>query len=194
MWTTLLKQPSPSLQWGVVIGASVAAAAFDLRSRRIPNWLTGLTFLLGVASAVWVGRLAGLADGSVACVMMAIPYVLLFLLAGGGAADAKLMGAIGMWLGVRNGLLTLLLVLACGAVFGIAYSIAKRKVASVTGNLLVITVGVAALLTGRGRWSQATKLFPDQEAMLSVPYGVSIFAGVCIAAALALSHPGRALL
>ena len=36
------------LQWGVVIGASLAAAIFDLRERRIPNMLCGPLFIAGL--------------------------------------------------------------------------------------------------------------------------------------------------
>ena len=115
-------QMSPSdtaavlLQWGVVIGASLVAAAFDLQTRRIPNALTMPLLLAGLIRAIWLGRLLGLADAAAACFLLAMPFVLLFVFAGGGAGDAKLMGAIGAWLGLAQGMRVLLCVAAAGII------------------------------------------------------------------------------
>jgi Flp pilus assembly protein protease CpaA len=89
MLTTLWNTNLPFLQWGVVIGASTAAAVWDLRQRRIPNILTGPLFIGGLVWAIWVGGLPGLGEALVACIILAAPYVWLFLVAGGGAGDAK---------------------------------------------------------------------------------------------------------
>ena len=100
MWAaTLWDHNMLPLQWGVVIGTALAAAVCDLRTRRVPNLLTGPIVLAGLAWGIWVGGWAGLADSVAGCLLLAIPYVLLFVFAGGGAGDAKLMGAIGSrWL------------------------------------------------------------------------------------------------
>jgi prepilin signal peptidase PulO-like enzyme (type II secretory pathway) len=73
MLTTLWNTNLPFLQWGVVIGASTAAAVWDLRQRRIPNILTGPLFIGGLVWAIWVGGLAGLGEALVACVILAAP-------------------------------------------------------------------------------------------------------------------------
>jgi prepilin signal peptidase PulO-like enzyme (type II secretory pathway) len=85
-------------QWGVVFGTSLAAAIFDLRSKRIPNALTIPLLVAGLVWATWIGGLSGLGNAAAACFLLALPYVFLFLFAKGGAGDAKLMGAIGAWL------------------------------------------------------------------------------------------------
>ena len=63
MMTTLFHHEWLALQWSVVIGASLVGAAFDLRSRRIPNWLTFPVLLAGLVTACFWGGWAGLADG-----------------------------------------------------------------------------------------------------------------------------------
>src|SRR5687768_7423149 len=111
MWaTTLQNHPSPLLQWGAVLGATAVAAFTDSRARRIPNWLTGPVLAAGLIQAVVVGGGAGLADSLAAMLMLALPYIVLFLFAGGGAGDAKLMGALGSWLGLVQGAVVLGLV------------------------------------------------------------------------------------
>ncbi|MDX2181298.1 MAG: A24 family peptidase [Bryobacteraceae bacterium] len=82
--------------WAVALAA--AATWFDLRERRIPNWLCAAGFALGVALH-WRDGLLG------AALAMAI-YAPLYLLRGVGAGDVKLMAAVGAiagpwnWLGV----------------------------------------------------------------------------------------------
>ncbi|MBM4028430.1 MAG: prepilin peptidase [Planctomycetes bacterium] len=84
-----------AVQWGVVLGASLAAALTDLRNRRIPNRLTMPLALVGLAVAFYGGGWANLGAAGAAYLVLALPYILLFLLAGGGAGDAKMMGATG---------------------------------------------------------------------------------------------------
>ena len=107
MFLTLWDHSVVPVQWGVVLCVSLIGAITDLRSGRIPNFLTMPILLAGATWAVWLCGPAGLADALLGCLLLATPYVLLFVFAGGGAGDAKLMGAIGAWLGVVNGLVAL---------------------------------------------------------------------------------------
>ena len=93
---------SYTLPWGVVLLTSLAGAVTDLHARRVPNRLTFPVLLGGLLWATYEGGAAGLADAAGACVLLALPFVLLFVLANGGAGDAKLMGALGAWLGVAR--------------------------------------------------------------------------------------------
>jgi len=177
MWN----ESSPHVQWGVVIIASLAAAIVDLRTRRIPNWLTGSLFLVGVLRACLGYGLAGLGDGLVGCLIMALPFVLLFAFAGGGAADAKLMGALGVWLGTRNGLVAVAAVSVAGGLLGVIHAIMRRRFRGVIANLALLGWGFWGMLATRGRWADAAAAIPQPQAMLPMPYGLSIFVGICLA-------------
>ena len=182
MWAeTLWNHHLLPLQWGAVIGTSLVAAVCDLRSRRVPNLLTGPMVLAGLAWGAWVGGWAGLADSVAGCLLLAIPYVLLFVFAGGGAGDAKLMGAIGAWLGVRNGAVALFAVALAGILLAVGFAVAKRRVGSVAGNMGRIFSAFMFLVVRR-RLSEAQGLLPETATMEKVPYAVAVFAGVCIAA------------
>ncbi len=76
-----------------------AAAVSDLRTRRIPNLLTLPALLLGLGYQAAFFGWAGLADAGLAFVMGFGILFVLWLIGGGGGGDAKLMGALSVWLG-----------------------------------------------------------------------------------------------
>jgi prepilin peptidase CpaA len=91
-----------------------AAVAGDLRSRSIPNWLTGGGMAAGVACGWWMGGLAGLA-AAVAGAVVGFSILLVFHICGGlGGGDVKLMAAFGALLGPRD----VLAAAALGAIAG----------------------------------------------------------------------------
>ncbi|HZM00182.1 MAG TPA: prepilin peptidase [Planctomycetota bacterium] len=183
MWaTTLYGQSVPAVQWGAVIGASLAAAVIDARSRRIPNWLTGALLLGGLAHAGIVGGGTGLLDATAACLVLALPYVLLFALAGGGAGDAKLMGAIGAWLGLVYGTATLVAVCLAGVVLGLLYAASARRLGAVGASIRNVGRAVVYPLFGAGSLRDLPQLMPDTKGVQTMPYGVAILAGVIAAA------------
>jgi len=172
-------------QWGVVIGASLVAALGDVRQRRIPNALTFPLLLVGLIWATWIGGFSGLAGAVGACLLLALPYVLLFVFAGGGAGDAKLMGAIGAWLGLKQGMLVLLCVAVAGIVLAIVKAIAQRRLKFVLTNVYISCYTFVVCVAGsrRIRPAERTDDNAGQSGGLEVPYGVAICAGVCAAAA-----------
>jgi Flp pilus assembly protein protease CpaA len=182
MLTALWNVPAPACQWSVAIAASFIAAAWDAQTHRIPNWLTGALFLTGVAAAARQGGMAAVGDGLAGCCLAAAPFFLLFVFAGGGAADAKLMGALGMWLGARNGVALLLAVTIAGAVLGICYSLMRGSIRRVTANLLTLAGASFALVTGQVSPQDVSGSLPSPKAMQPMPYGLSIFTGTCLAA------------
>lgn len=77
----------------------LAAAALDYRTRKIPNWLTVPTAILGLAYHLLAPHGAGLflplAGFAVGFCLLLLP----FLLGGGGMGDVKMLAALGTWLG-----------------------------------------------------------------------------------------------
>jgi len=179
------------LQWGVVISASLGAAVLDLRTRRIPNMLTLPFLAAGFIWAGWQGGVQGLGEAVAACAVLATPFVLLFLFAGGGAGDAKLMAAIGSWLGWKQGIAALFCVAAMGIVLAIIKAAMKKRLKSVLTNVFIsIYTFLLFILSGGKR--QFTEIRPQglqnpgQTVDLTIPYGAAIFAGVCVAGAYVL--------
>lgn len=167
-------------QWGVVIGASLIAALGDLKERRIPNALTFPVFVAGLIYAVWFNGFSGLAESAGACALLAFPYIILFLFFGGGAGDAKLMGAIGAWLGLKQGLMVLACVAIAGGILALARAVVKRQVKFVLTSVFVSFYGaLLQLLTRRKLQLVDEQAEIKKSGELDIPYGVAIFAGVC---------------
>ena len=178
---TLWQDGSPLIQWAIVSCAALLAACTDLSSRRIPNWLTLPLLVSGAGYAVAVGGGAGLLDSLAACFALGLPYVFLFVFARGGAGDAKLMSAIGAWIGMINGLAVLAAVALCGVVLAIGYALLRRRGAEVAANLVGMAQGLAVAASTRSSLSQEFRSRADSQNMMTMPYGVTIFVGVCIA-------------
>jgi prepilin peptidase CpaA len=131
MTSEVLAQVFPIIPRGVLavlLAVLIAAAIYDVRYRRIPNWLTVSGVLLGLAINAVIGESGGrgilfaLAGLGVAFGM----YMVLYILRAMGAGDVKLMAAVGAlvgwkaWFGVFfvtaivGGIMALLLVMVRG--------------------------------------------------------------------------------
>jgi prepilin peptidase CpaA len=188
MWTSALWNPQMMmLQWGAVLGASLVAALWDMRTRRIPNVLTGTLLVSGLIVSAWMGRgssagiLYSLLDSLCGALLLGALFMVLFIVAGGGAGDVKLMAGLGAWLGVSNGVIVLLMVTVTGAVLGILYAMAQQRLGTVMANLKTILTSLLVVLWARGRVEGPLPM-PTSQGMLAVPYGLAIFVGTCLAA------------
>lgn len=90
-----------------------AAAVSDLRSRRIPNWMTMPVLLLGFVYQGTFHGWAGILDGLQGIGIGAGPLLLMWLIGSGGGGDVKLMGALNAWLGFRLSMLVLVCSIFC---------------------------------------------------------------------------------
>jgi prepilin peptidase CpaA len=179
------------LQWGAVIGASLAAAVLDLRSNRIPNWLTLPLWAAGLAHAAiagslagqWPGALAGLGGALAASFILALPFFLLFALFHGGASDAKLMAALGAWLGIVSGLTVLFAVSLCGVLLAVVFALARKRLQILIINLRIAILHLSLFMRNATRSNALVLLKSKQPHQADrMPYGVAILAGVCAAA------------
>lgn len=178
----LYDHPFLALQWGTVLGVSLVAAILDVRSRRISNRLTGPFFAAGLICAALAGGGAGLLEASIASVMLAFPYALLFVFAGGGAGDAKLMGALGAWLGVVNGGIVLVAVSLSGVLIALAYSLYSKELRATLNSVAGVGRGLVLPFFGLGSFRDLPELLPPIKGGKTMPYGLAIFAGVVISA------------
>jgi prepilin peptidase CpaA len=157
----------PVILAGAVL-LSLVAAATDLRSRRIPNWLTVPGLLIGIAAnstlSGWSGLKASLL-GTVVGLALLLPFVLLRSL---GAGDWKLAGALGAFTG-PGVLVDLLLgsVLVAG-VMAMALVIYKRRTRETIRNIGHILVSLVTFRLPGERVSL------DNPESLKVPYGVAL--------------------
>lgn len=147
---------------------ALGAGWTDLRSRRIPNWLTVPGLLIGVATNValggWIGLKVSLMGAGLGLVLL-LPFVLLRSL---GAGDWKLAGALGAFTGPGRLIDLLLGSVFVAGVMALALVIYKGRVRQTVRNIGHILV---SLVTFQLPGSRVSLDNPDS---LKVPYGVAL--------------------
>ncbi|MBD3672510.1 MAG: prepilin peptidase [Planctomycetaceae bacterium] len=84
------------------------ATVSDLRTRQIPNGLNLAALILGLVFQYLSHGWEGLGNSGLGFVLGFGTFFVLWLTGGGGGGDAKLMGALGVWLGFRPTLYVLI--------------------------------------------------------------------------------------
>jgi prepilin peptidase CpaA len=123
--------------WAAV-GVAAIGCATDLRSRRIPNWLTFGAALAGVVTHTAIGGWAGLAQAAGGWCVGLLLFLPFFLLRGMGGGDVKLLAALGAWLGPGSTLWLAAWSAICGGAFAIVVATARGY----TGQALTNVWGI----------------------------------------------------
>jgi prepilin peptidase CpaA len=151
----------------------LGAAAFDVRTRRIPNVLTVSGFAVAVALRFVAGPGMGIdgLTGAVLAFVLCLPFFVLGVLGGG---DAKLLMAAGAFLGPRELLPAMLLVASIGGIIG-ALDAARR------GILLPVLYNCGDILKS---WATLGRRGSNRSlataGALAIPYGVAIALGTLV--------------
>lgn len=155
----------------VMLGAAVST---DLRERRIPNGITVFGFLAGLALGIFVeGGFPLLAlSGSALAMLIALPFL---ALGGIGGGDAKLLIAVGAFVG-PGGLLSVVLYGAvAGGVLAIGSAIRRGALVPVFVSSGKLFLSLASL------GSRGDRLSLSSPGAHSIPYGLAIAAGTLVA-------------
>jgi prepilin peptidase CpaA len=157
----------PVILAGAVV-LSLIAGWTDLRSRRIPNWLTVPGLVIGMGLNTILGGWSGLKTsllGALIGLALLLPFVLLRSL---GAGDWKLAGALGSFAGPA--LLTDLLIASVfvAGLMAAALIIYKGRVRQTLRNIGHILI---SLVTFQLPGAQVSL---DNPESLKVPYGVAL--------------------
>ena len=131
----------------VLCPAAIAAAAFDWRSRRIPNVLVvaiAVAGLVAVALTLGSSRLPLAIGTGVAAGAACTP---LYVLRGLGAGDVKLIAATSVWWSLTQLLVALTAIALCGALLAIGYLLISRDTSHVPYGMAIAasTVGTVFL-------------------------------------------------
>jgi prepilin peptidase CpaA len=110
----------------IVCAILIAAAAFDLEKHKIPNYINYYGMLAAITFHSWNNGYAGLAFSlqgiGVGIALLIIPY----MMGGMGAGDAKLMGVVGGFLGMKAVFLAFLVSALIGGLYAVIVIIVHR--------------------------------------------------------------------
>lgn len=158
----------------LLLGLLIASALIDMRSRRIPNWLSlgGTVFALVLYIALLGFGTDGLLTGLGGCVVGLAVFLPFYLMGGMGAGDVKLMAMAGTFLGPLHALLAAGLGLGIGSLMGLAILLYRRGVLIMARRY----VSTFQCLAATGKWSYVPPS-ADEPAAARFPYAAAIVAG-----------------
>lgn len=156
----------------VLTGVLVTAMFTDLRSSRIPNWLTFSAMGFALVGHAWLGGIQG-ALFSLAGLVAGLGLFLILYASGSiGAGDVKLMAAVGAMLGPYGALLSGLLAIMVGGVYALCAMCYQWGFAT-TGRKLASAAQGAFQIGGKS-WTQELAL------PFRLRYGLAVAGGTLL--------------
>jgi prepilin peptidase CpaA len=160
------------------VAASVCAilgAAFDVKSRRIPNKLTGPAFLFGLGLHLALGGWHGLLSSFAAAAICGVVFLVFYLAGGMGAGDVKLIAAVGCIAGLTNTAYLLVLTALAGGMMAVALAVMRGRLKETLFNVVAVA---------NHHKDEGLKPHPELNVLnantLRLPYGLAIAAGCTI--------------
>ncbi len=166
--------------WTLSLTLTISAALLDWRSRRIPNWLTVPSLLVGIAAHAllrgWQGTLFSLKGAGLALILL-LPLVLLRAL---GAGDWKLMAAVGAFLGPVLFSFVLFGSIVASGIMAVVQIYRTGRVMETFRNMWILVKGFFAFGLKKN-----PQISLDNPRLLKLPFGVAVAAAtiVCFCAA-----------
>ena len=128
----------------VLLIVLLAAAVFDVRYRRIPNWLTVGGVVLGIVTNAVIGPpLAGIGFALAGLGVAFGIYLVLYALRAMGAGDVKLMAAVGALVGWERWFGIFFVTALIGGVMALILVIARRRLKTTLFNVAFILTEMA---------------------------------------------------
>jgi prepilin peptidase CpaA len=161
----------------LLMALAITAAVYDLRFRRIPNWLVLSGLLLGIGLNTLLFQIAGLRFSGLGAGLALLVYVPLYVLRAMGAGDVKLMAAVGAIVGPWNWLGIFLLTALAGGVIAILLLVIKGRLRTALWNAGYILREMSQF---RAPYLKREELDVSHPQAVTLPHGSVIGLG-CIA-------------
>ena len=157
------------------LSSAALACALDLRSRRIPNWLTVSAALMGLGYHGVIAGRGGLETAAAGWAVGLAMFFIPFALGGLGAGDVKLVAALGAWLGPTTVMWLALYTGVVGGILALVVACSRGYLRQALKNIWLLLMfwrvsGVRPL----------PELTIQQGRGPKLAYGVSIFMGTVV--------------
>ena len=157
----------------ITLAFLILATLWDLKTRRIPNFLTLPTTFLGLAMNAYYAGLGGIKDSLLGLFLGVVLLILPFALGGMGAGDVKLLAAVGALNGPSFVLYTFLYGAIAGGILAIFYALLRGQFSRVIANFKTSFLGIALKARTKGSPVMVTS-------GLKFPYGIAFLIGSVI--------------
>jgi prepilin peptidase CpaA len=161
----------------LLIALALIAAAYDIRYRRIPNWLNVSGVAAGICMNAFLSGWAGLRLSLGGLALSFAAYFLLYAVRAVGAGDVKLMAALGAvagwqdWVGIFIG---------AAVAGGLASLIVIARRRRVNKTLLNVRFVVSEMKSGRAAHLRNEELDVRSAKSVGLPHGAVIAAGTLL--------------
>jgi prepilin peptidase CpaA len=152
----------------------VTAAIYDIRFRRIPNWLVGAGLLIGLGLNAFLYEWDGLIMAAKGFGIATLIYFPLYLVRGMGAGDVKLMMAVGSLVGPMNWLGICILSVVVGGAAGLILVVFRGRLGQTFSNMGYI---ITELVHFRAPYLSRPELDTKSPKALTLPHGAMIAIG-----------------
>lgn len=169
--------PMPLVLKMALVAVVIAAGVYDLRTRKIPNWLTLSGVVLGLGFNTLLLHSHGLALAMLGLGLSLLVYLPLYAVRGMGAGDVKLMAAIGSIAGPQSWLGIFLATAILGGVASVVLVLRRGRVHETMSNLATIT---GELMHARMPFEKDAGLDMHSGRALGLPHGAVIAAGTLV--------------
>ncbi len=167
----------PTLLKAILLCIVVVAGAYDLRCRKIPNWLSLSGLVLGLGTNILLSGWGGLGAAALGFGLAMLIYTPLYLIRGMGAGDVKLMAAVGAIVGPHDWLGIFLATALAGGLISLAAVVIKRRAGQTFLNLTTI---FSELLQFRRPAKADARLDVRNPHALRMPHALTIAAGCLV--------------
>jgi prepilin peptidase CpaA len=169
--------PLPPVSEIALAALVVTAAVYDIRFRRIPNWLVVTGLCLGLALNVFFLRVDGLILALLGAALAFGVYLPFFALRAMGAGDVKLMIAIGAFVGGKNWLVLFFITAILGGILAVCLLLIRGGLIRALKNVLFI---LGELVRLRSPYHRDPALDVKHPRAVTLPHGVSIALGTLV--------------
>ncbi len=167
----------PAVTQLLLLAVTLVAAFFDLRWRRIPNWLTVTGVVCGFALNLILFEWAGLRLSALGLGLALLVYIPLLALRAMGGGDVKLMAAVGSITGPQNWFAIFLVTSILGGIVAVVIVLFKGRLGRTFSNLGFILWELAHL---RRPYTGREELDIGSPKAVSLPHGAVISLGCVV--------------
>ncbi len=161
----------------LLVALVTVAAIFDLRTRRIPNWLCAAGMICGFACQIALYRWVGARQAFLGAGLALLIYAPLFALRAVGGGDVKLMAAVGSMAGPKAWIAIFLVTAMVGGVIALVLIAVKGRTRRTFRNVGVMLYELVHL---RAPHKVEEELDVTSGKALRLPHGCTIAAGTLL--------------
>jgi prepilin peptidase CpaA len=154
---------------------ALAGSVTDVKSRRIPNYITFPSILLGLAMHLAIGGWKQLLLSIAAGLICGIAFLLFYIAGGMGAGDVKLMTAVGCIAGLPHVAYLLVLTALAGGVMALGLAFARGRLQQTLSN-----VGAIATHHTQEGFAPHPDINLSNATTLRLPYALAIASGTLL--------------